>query len=150
MKKVLIVLGVVLSLAVGLLVFTSRNSTMAVHASYAGESQQMEKMCLAFMEDIQFKDFQKAASYHSVEDRKKADVPAEIQHWFGIRHETLNIMRYDIVKISFDSSGKRCRVLVHTVFKVLNANEIRELEIMLYWFKDPAEGWVMDLDSSLH
>jgi hypothetical protein len=35
------------------------------------------------------------------------------------------------------------------VFKVLNANDIREPEIMLYWFKDPTEGWVMELESSL-
>ena len=39
--------------------------------------------------------------------------------------------------------------MTHTVIKLLNTKEIREPDIILYWRKDPKEGWVMKLESSL-
>ena len=147
MKRVILLIAVIAIVAIGLLVFTSRNSHIAV---VTGDGQYMEKMSRSFIEDLQFKDFQKAASYHSHENRKKVDIPVLIERLFAIKPEFLNIMRYEVVKVQFDSSGKRCRVLVKTVVKILNTKEIKEPEIMLYWFKDPSEGWVMELESSLH
>lgn len=150
MKKVIILIVTIVVVAVGLLAFTSRSSSLHFVGAVSGEAGDIDKMSRGFIEDLQFKDFQKAASYHSREDRKKVDIPALIERMFAVKPEFLNIMRYDIQSIQFDSTGKRCRVLIKTVVKVLNANEIKEPEIMLYWFKDPAEGWVMDLQSSLH
>jgi len=120
--------------------------------SFSGSSSdrsQLEQYALKFMEDLRFKDFQHAASYHSVEDRKKVNIPQMIERWFAVKPETLDIMRYEVQKIDIDSTGKRGRVKVKTVLKILNANEIKEPEIMLYFFKDPAEGWIMELESSL-
>ena len=149
MKKILLVFGILLALAVFLLAFTSRSSVRYAGGSLTGDSRQIETYAKKFLEDIQFKDFQTAASYHSKEDRKTVDIPNLIERLFGIKPEFLNIMRFDIVKVQIDSTGKRARVLCHSVVKILNSNEIKEPEIMLYFRKDPAEGWVMELQSSL-
>jgi len=146
-KKILAVFGLLVGLAVLLLVFTSRTS---VRVSLTGDAQQLETYSKKFLEDLQFKDFQTAASYHSRDDRKTVDIPNLIERLFGIKPEFLDIMRFDIVKVQIDSTGKRARVKCHSVVKILNTSEIKEPEIMLYFRKDPAEGWVMELQSSLH
>lgn len=136
--------------ALALLVFNSRSSGLG---SGGGGSMQdrrfLEQQTLHFLEDLQFKDFKKAASYHSAEDRKKVNIPALIERVFQVKPETLDIMRFEVERVDIDSSGMRARVKTHTVIKILNANEIKEPEIMFYWYKDPTEGWVMELESSL-
>lgn len=149
MKKILLLFLVLAAVAVGVLVITSRNTGMGVVSGSSADRQYLEKQSLRFLEDLKFKDFQKAASYHSAEDRKTVNIPALIERMFAVKPETLDIMRYEVQKIDIDSTGLRARVKTKTVFKVLNANEIREPEILLYWFKDPTEGWVMELESSI-
>ena len=152
MKKVVLVFVALGLLAVGLLIFTSRSSFRhpGLTTSVGGAAKEMETKSRSFLEDLQFKDFEKAASYHSREDRKKVNIPQLIERMFAVKPEFLDIMSYEIVKIQFDNSGKRCRVKTKTKVKILNTNEIKEPEIILYWFKDPAEGWIMELESSLH
>lgn len=151
MKKVILVLVAIVAFAVILLAFTSRNSMVGGGVSQASaEARLLERLSSSFLEDIKFKDFQKAGSYHSREERKKVDIPHLIERLFAIKPEFLDVMRYEIVKVEFDSSGKRCKVKTRTVVKILNTKEIKEPEIILYWFYDPAEGWVMELQSSLH
>lgn len=150
MKKVLLLFVLLAGLAFGAFVISGR--ARGGEVSFTGSSadrSQLEQYALKFMEDLRFKDFQHAASYHSVEDRKKVNIPQMIERWFAVKPETLDIMRYEVQKVDIDSTGKRGRVKVKTVLKILNANEIKEPEIMLYFFKDPAEGWVMELESSL-
>jgi len=149
-KKVLLLFVLLAGLAFGAFVISGR--ARGGEVSFTGSSadrSQLEQYALKFMEDLRFKDFQHAASYHSVEDRKKVNIPQMIERWFAVKPETLDIMRYEVQKVDIDSTGKRGRVKVKTVLKILNANEIKEPEIMLYFFKDPAEGWVMELESSL-
>lgn len=150
MKKILLVFLLLGALAFTLLVLKDRSS--------GGEGQGMGSLAdrnhlsqqsLKFMEDLRFKDFQHAASYHSTEDRKKANIPQKIEQWFAVKPEQLDIMRYEILKTDIDSSGRRGRVKIKTVLKILNTDQIKEPEMMLYWFKDPTEGWIMELDSSL-
>ena len=150
MKKVLLAFAVLGALALTLLVFKDRIS--------GGESQEggssadralLAQLSLKFMEDLRFKDFHHAASYHSAEDRKKVNIPAKIEQWFAVKPEQLDIMRYEILRTDIDSTGRRGRVKIKTVLKILNTTEIREPELMLYWFKDPTEGWIMELESSL-
>jgi len=151
MKKIAAIFGGLVLLAVVLLVISSRHGLSLGGAVVAAspDAKQLETMANKFLEDIQFKDFEKAASYHSREDRKTVNIPNLIERMFGIKPEFLDIMRYEIVKVQLDSSGKRARVKTKTTVKLLNTKEIREPEIMLYFFKDPAEGWVMELESSL-
>lgn len=149
MKKLLLVFGILALLAVGLLVVSSRSATPLNIGTSSSDISFLETKSKEFLEDIQFKDFKKASSYHSREDRKKVDIPKLIERMFAVKPEFLNIMRFEIIKSSMDSTKTRCRVHTKTVIKLLNTSEIREPEIMLYWFKDPTEGWVMELESSL-
>lgn len=151
MKKIAVIFGGLLAVAVVLLVFSSRHglSLGGVAVSASPEAAQLEGYAKKFLEDIQFKDFEKAASYHSREDRKKVNIPQLIERMFGIKPEMLDIMRFEVVKVQVDSTGKRAKVKTKTTVKLLNTSEIRDVEIMLYYFKDPAEGWVMELESSL-
>jgi hypothetical protein len=58
-------------------------------------------------------------------------------------------MRYEIKSVDIDRSGDRAKVKTHTVVKMLNSDQIKEPEVIFYWRKDPKEGWVMLLESSL-
>ncbi len=150
MKKILILFVLLAGLAVGALIISGRaGGGDVLGTGSAADRNQLSQIALKFMEDLRFKDFQHAASYHSAEDRKKVNIPQLIEQWFAVKPETLDIMRYEIQKVDIDSTGKRGRVKVKTVIKILNANEIKEPEMMLYFFKDPAEGWIMELESSL-
>lgn len=150
MKKVLILFVILFACAFAAFVISGRaTGGQGIGTGSSADRGQLEQISLKFMEDLRFKDFQHAASYHSVEDRKKVNIPQLIEQWFAVKPETLDIMRYEIQKVDIDSTGKRGRVKMKTVIKILNANEIKEPEMMLYFFKDPAEGWIMELESSL-
>ncbi|MBS2034286.1 hypothetical protein JST97_04830 [bacterium] len=151
MRKILVLFILLAGLAVGVFIVAGRvRGGDGVDTGSSADRGQISQLSLKFMEDLRFKDFQHAASYHSSEDRKKVNIPQLIEQWFAVKPETLDIMRYEIQKVDIDSTGKRGRVKVKTVVKILNMNEIKEPEIMLYFFKDPAEGWIMELESSLH
>ncbi|MCA9793255.1 MAG: hypothetical protein KC910_15705 [Candidatus Eremiobacteraeota bacterium] len=150
MKKIAAVFAVLLLLAVGLLIIGGRPGSGSGGVSLgSGDASFLSKRSIDFMEDLQFKDFEKAASYHSAEERKDVNIPRLIERLFAIKPEFLDIQRYDIRDVDIDRSGNRARVKVHAVVKILNTKEVKEPEILLYWRKDPAEGWVMELQSSL-
>lgn len=150
MKRFLLIFGFLVALAIGLLVLNSRNSSVSIALTGSSADRKfVTQQSIKFLEDLQFKDFRRAASYHSVEDRKKVDIPILIERMFQVKPETLDIMRFEVQKVDIDSTGQRAKVKTKTHCKILNANEIREPEIILYWFKDPTEGWVMELESSL-
>jgi len=109
----------------------------------------LKKQSLSFMEDIQFKDFKKAASYHSPEDQEKVDIPRLIEKMFKVKPEQLDIMEYEILEKSLDSSGNRGRVKIMTKVNILNTGKIKNPEIILYYHKK-GDKWFMELESSLH
>jgi len=149
-KKILIWFLVLGGLAFTLLVLKDRPSGGQSQGTGSRQDRaKLEEMSLKFLEDLRFKDFQHAASYHSTEDRKKVNIPQKIEQWFMVKPEQLDIMRYEVMRTDVDSTGLRGRVKVKTVIKILNTSEIKEPEMMLYWFKDPTEGWIMELESSL-
>lgn len=151
MKKVIIIFVVLIGLAMGLLFLshpgTKLNSTLTQVAS--SDARHLRERSIDFLEDLQYKDFDKAAAYHSTEDRKRVDIPKLIERMFAVKPEFMDIMRYEIKKIEIDRSGDRAKVKTFTVIKILNADQIKEPEVILYWRKDPKEGWVMKLESSL-
>lgn len=150
MKRFLLIFGCLVALAVGLLVLNSRNSSVSIALTGSSADRKfVTQQSIKFLEDLQFKDFQRAASYHSNEDRKKVNIPILIERMFQVKPETLDILRFEVQKVDIDSTGQRAKVKTKTYCKILNANEFREPEIILYWFKDPTEGWVMELESSL-
>lgn len=103
-----------------------------------------------FMEDIRFKDFDKAASYSSSLDRKNVNMTRALTRLFLVPPESVDILESEIVSVELDRSKTRGRVKTHSRVKILNANRFQEPEIIFYWHKDPKEGWVMKLESSIN
>ena len=151
MKKVILIFAALILVALALLYFSKEGDTIgSTFNQVASEDiRELRSRSIDFLEDLQFKDFDKAATYHSDEDRKSVDISQEIEKMFAIKPEFMDIMRYEIKKVDIDRSGDRARVKTHTVIKILNTGEIREPEVILYWHRDPKEGWVMKLESSL-
>lgn len=113
------------------------------------DKQKLTGLVKLFIEDIRFKDFEKAASYHSPEDQKKVDIPKLIERMFKVKPEFLDIMEYEVTDVELDRTGTRARVKVLTKVRVLNTDEIREPEAIFYWQKDDQGVWRMKLESSL-
>ena len=113
------------------------------------DTQQVAKLSQAFLEDIQFKDFKAASQYSSPEDREKADIPRLIERLFQVKPEVLDITNIQLLSADLDSSKKRAKVKLGTDVKLLNTNELRHPEVILYWKKQPGGQWYMDLASSL-
>ena len=56
---------------------------------------------------MQFKDFGKAATYHSEEDQESVDIPKLLERLFKIKPEFLDIMKYEITDVDIDKNGIR-------------------------------------------
>lgn len=106
----------------------------------------LQRLSQRFMEDLQYKDFSKAALYHTYEDQQKADIGQLIQRMFLVKPEQLNIRNVRIVGVDFDSSGDRARAFVTCTNEVLNSgdkakdekNRAKQVEAILYWHRRPA------------
>ena len=115
-----------------------------------GSRGELRRMALSFLEDIQFKDFVNAASYHAPDIRDGVDIPFLIQRLFTVRPEALDIMDYDIVFAEIDSSQLRARVKARIKVKLLLNELIQEQELILYFERDSvADPWHMKLEDSL-
>ncbi len=110
----------------------------------------LRRTATSFMEDVQFKDFKKAASYHAPELRDAVDIPFLIQRLFAVKPEALDIMSYDVVFADLDTSKNRGRVKLRVKVKELMRGQIRDNELVLYFYRDH-EGapWFMKLEDSL-
>ncbi len=115
-----------------------------------GDRGALRRIALSFLEDIQFKDFVNAASYHAPDIRDSVDIPFIIQRLFTVRPEALDIMDYDIVFAELDSGGLRARVKVRVKVKLLLDARIEERELLLYFQRNSlADPWYMKLEDSL-
>lgn len=115
-----------------------------------GDVGQLRRQTLAFWEDIQFKDFDAAASYHSPDARDDVDIPFLIERAFVMKPEVLEILEYEVVLADVDSTGDRARVKTRVKVKNLLTGDLAEREIQLFWHRaDPAAPWFMELESSL-
>lgn len=89
-----------------------------------------------FMEDLQFKDFKRAASYHSKLERDRLDIGRSLESLFLVKPELLDIQRYEIVRTNVDSTGERATTVVRMVAQRLNMDEEpKEKDLKLYWSK---------------
>lgn len=112
------------------------------------QSAELKKLADRFLEDLQYKDFDKAAKYHTFDDQKGVDIPALIERLFAVKPELLNIDNIRIIKADFDDSGTRCRTFFRCDTEVLNTrrkpkkeggkNDTREVEGILYWHQRPS------------
>ncbi len=113
------------------------------------ETRKLGELARSFLEDVKFKDFKAAAQYSTPEDRDKADIPKLIERLFQVKPELLQIDNIELVAADVDSTGKRARTKLKTDVKLLNSNELKHPEILLYWKKGEHGQWFMDLASSL-
>lgn len=152
MKKALTAL-LVLALLLGAYLGAAHLSGGAFPAlglALGGDRGELRRTALQFLEDIQFKDFEKAASYHAPELQETVDIPFLLQRLFAVKPEALDIMDYDIVFSELDSSGLRARVKARVKAKLLVNERVEEREIILYFHRDtPADPWYMRLEDSL-
>lgn len=115
-----------------------------------GDRGELRRMALEFMEDVQFKDFVSAASYHAPELIDTVDIPFLIQRLFQVKPEALDFMDYEIVFAELDSSGLRARVKTRVKAKLLLNERIEERELILYFHRDSrSDPWYMKLEDSL-
>ncbi len=115
-----------------------------------GDLGWLRRTSLAFWEDIQFKDFNKAATYHSPEKQSEVDIPFLLQRLFGVRPEQLEIMEYEIVLADIDSTGLRARVKTRVKAKLLVDGRVDDTEFMLFFHRSSvADPWYMVLEDSL-
>ncbi len=148
MKKSTVAFILVLLVVGGYFAYDAQWGRSLILGFFSEDKKILGHMVLSFLEDIKFKDFKKAASYHHPEDQKKADIPKLIERLFKIKPELMDIMEYNILETSLDSSKKRARVKVKAKVHILNSDKIKNPEMMLFFHKKE-EKWYMELESSL-
>ena len=115
-----------------------------------GEEGWLRRTSMSFWEDIQFKDFEKAASYHPPDKQAAVDIPYLLERLFLQKPEMLDFLGYEIVMVDIDSTGLRARVKTRVRVKDLARDKADEKELMLYYKRSSeADPWYMDLESSL-
>ena len=115
-----------------------------------GARGELRRLSRSFLEDIQFKDFKRAASYHAPDKRDSVDIPYLIQRLFVQKPESLDVQRYAIVFAEIDSTDLRGRVKTRVKVKDLVRGQIREQELILYWERaGRGAPWYMKLEDSL-
>lgn len=152
MKKIL-VLVTVLVVAAGGYVAAAHLSGGAFPTpglDVGGDRGLLRRTTTSFLEDIQFKDFKRAASYHAPEKRDQVDIPFLLQRLFQVKPEALDIMSYEIVFADLDTSGNRGRVKTRVKVKELLRGKIRDQEIIFYFDRETTTApWYMKLEDSL-
>jgi hypothetical protein len=158
MGRVWIAIAAVLVLAGAGLWFVSSPLGVSVGGVELGGTERdwLRERSIDFLEDLQFKDFKKASTYHLPETQKERDIPAMIRHIFLVRHEQLDIVSYEVREVDLDRSKSRARVRMQVRFRILgdktvvdNPQSLREIEMILYWFRQQDGSWAMELESSL-
>lgn len=158
MKKSVLAFLFVILVCAGVLYVLQNPSGLEIGGISLGGSDRalIRDRSLKFMEDVKFKDFEKASTYHLPETQKKRDIPKLLHRAFRVRHEVLDIHTYKPVFVELDSSGLRGRVKLMIWYKVLGDQSVtkserssRKTEMILYWFKQADGAWAMELESSL-
>ena len=152
MKKAVTVLLVLAALTGGYLgvAHLSGGAFWTLGLALGGDRGALRRLALSFLEDIQFKDFVSAASYHAPDIRDGVDIPFLIQRLFTVRPEALDIMDYDVVFAEIDSGGLRARVKLRVKVKFLLNALINERELVLFFERESVnDPWYMKLEDSL-
>ena len=72
-----------------------------------------------------------------------------IERLFQIKPEFLDIQKNKILSVEKDTTDKRAKVNIESEVKVLNTNELKKPNIVLYWKKMEDNKWYLDLASSI-
>ena len=116
---------------------------------FENDSLTLKKKSFRFLECLKFKEFGEAARFHTLEELKAhPDIPKKLERFFLIPPENLDVQQIDIDFVELDSTGRRARVKTTTSVNVLNKNEKRRAEAILYW-KRVGDQWFLDLRTTL-
>lgn len=150
MKKLVILLVLILCLVI---YFSSSHYGVALgplKLSLEPDKHAIELSMRRFLEDIKFKDFAHASTFHSEADRKVKNIPRLIEDKFAIKPELMDIRDYDVLRVEMMSTGRRAKVLVKTWVKLLNSNQdVKEMDAVFFFKREADDRWYMDLQSSL-
>ena len=137
MKKLGFIILILIIIAVLFLVFTSKYSFKLgnVNISINEDKQVLEEKVTNFLEDVEFKDFEKAATYHNKADQEKVNISKLIEDKFMVKPELLDITKYEVTDINIDRSGERAKVKTRTIFKILNTGKVEEMELIFYFHR---------------
>jgi hypothetical protein len=152
MKKLLVTLVLLVAVVGGyfLAAHLSGGAFYAFGVPVGGDRGRLRRLATAFLEDVQFKDFKRAASYHAPETQQGVDIPFLIWRLFQVKPEALDIMKHEIMFAETDSTGLRGRVKARVRFKELIRGEIRSQEFILYYERATLGApWYMKLEDSL-
>ncbi|RMH70066.1 MAG: hypothetical protein D6675_10565 [Gemmatimonadetes bacterium] len=152
MRKTVLFFIMLVVIGGGIYLFTGKFSGVdlgLLQFVFSEDKKVLAELTEQFFEDIRFKDFEKAASYHSQEDQERVNIPKLIERMFKIKPEVLDIMHYEVTDVELDKSGYRARVHVISTVKMLNTDNVKEPEVIIYWQKDDQGTWHMKLESSL-
>ncbi|MFC1850809.1 hypothetical protein ACFL27_11500 [candidate division CSSED10-310 bacterium] len=150
MRKIHVIVAVLAVLCLALFLFGSRYGFKMGNIMIApsGDKKLLEQLSHSFWEDIQFKDFDTAASYHEPEIQKTLDIGYLLERLFMVKPEYLDIRNIEIQEVDIDSSGDRGRVRTKLLLHILNTKKTKEPKCILYWYKKNNK-WFMRLESSL-
>ena len=117
-----------------------------------GDEATLRRTSLAFLENIQFKDFVAAGRYHAPDELDRVDVKYLLEmSLFGVKLESLKIIDYEVTEVAIDTSNVNARVHVWITYRHLARKEIREGEMLLYYKRDsPQSEFYMDLANSIY
>lgn len=157
MKKSWLLLAGTLVLAGGAVWYAAVPTGVGLAGALGGGDRQfVAERSYDFLEDLRYKDFKKASSYHLPATQAARDIPEMIRRRFGIKHEVLDIHSFKILGVDFDRSENRARVRSMVYYRVLSdvvvrdhVENNRDAEMLFYWFKQADGQWVMELESSL-
>lgn len=153
MSKWMIAIGITVVLTGGYIGIAhfSGGSFPTLGLPIGGERALLRSMTLQFIEDVKFKDFDKAATYHHPEKQERLDIPYYLERLFLIKPEALDVMSYEIIFAELDSAQLRGRVKARIKCKNLIREDIQEKETMFFFYRESvASPWYMRLESSLH
>ena len=150
MKKSTVALVLICLLLGGYFTFEAEWGRSLLLRFLSPDRDAVNQMTLAFLEDIRFKDFDQAATYHSPEDQARVDIPMLIERLFKIKPEMLDIMEYEILFVKVDSTGLRARVKTETKVQDLQRKKPERRQLMLYYHRETQDApWFMILENSL-
>lgn len=114
-----------------------------------GDKAVLRKKSLRFLECLKFKNFAEAATFHHPEELKAhPEIPRQLEDFFKIPPENLDIQDISVDFVEIDSTGLRARVKTVSGVHVLNTKEERRPEAVLYWKKMDGQ-WCLDLRTTL-
>lgn len=149
MKLFILVISILILLAGAFFVAKKSYENMPLSVLMSSDLSTLAEESRQFMEALQFKDFKGASALSMPEHLKTYDMPMLIERLFQVKPEFLDIQKNKILSVEKDTTNKRAKVNIESEVKILNTNELKKPNVILYWKKMDDGKWYLDLASSI-